>query len=113
MWHHGYINPAEGDNYWWKKLENYIDTSQVVDVKRFFDEHVKEMEEHRVAEGRGFTYFGHANRAYRTPEDVLNAAEKVGLRARRVFYPLADRLETEDGKLKWTEPNPRFVTWHA
>ncbi len=49
-----------------------------MDVKRFFDEHVKEMEEHRVAEGRGFTYFGHANRAYRTPEDVLNAAEKSG-----------------------------------
>lgn len=110
--HHGYTSAQEKDAAAWRKLEKYIDSAPLVDVYDWFNQHADELEdEHRC--GRAFTYFGHANRAYRTPEDVIKVSRKTGFKINQVSYPLADRGWTEDGKIIWREVNPRFVTWFA
>jgi len=109
--HHGYTSAEEKDDKAWRMLEHYIDSSEKVDVYSWFNEHVEELE--ALRRGRAFTYFGHANRAYRTPEDVIKVARRTGFKINQVSFPLADRSGTEDGKIVWSEENPRFVTWFA
>ena len=112
LYHHGYIDPEKGDEKAWNKLEHYINTAKQVNVLDWFNNNYL-MLENRHRKNRDFTELGNANRAYRTPEDVANAAKRSGFKITKITYPLAGKTETRDGKTKWTEPNPRFVTWQA
>lgn len=112
--HHGYIDlPTRQAKQlkWWDKLENYIDTSPQVDVLDWFNKNHPKMEAERIKRRRKFTFFGYANRAYRTPEMVRDAAANAGLVERYLGYPMAGKKQTEDGKITFEPHNPRFVTW--
>ena len=97
----------------WEKLSDYIDTSKEVSVYKWFEENHETLESHRMQNQRKFTYSGYANRAYRTPEDVIRSAAASGFKVNHVIYPMADKTEGPKTKTAWGKPNPRSVTWHA
>ncbi len=114
--HHGYTHAESRDETWWKRFEHYVDskTNNYVDPLDWFTRYRPELEAHR--NGRAFTTFGHANRAYRTPEDVSVSARKAGFRIDSISYPVANREGTREPAnppVTWDKPNPRFVTWQA
>ncbi|MFH1780043.1 MAG: hypothetical protein ABH803_02775 [Candidatus Micrarchaeota archaeon] len=111
--HHGCIDLNTNQQKWWRKLERHIDTADKVNVLNWFNSNYKKMEAERKKRGRKYTFFGYANRAYRTPEMVRNAAVKAGLKVKYVGYPLANKKTTENGSITYEPHNPRFVTWHA
>lgn len=109
--HHGYTELKTGQTRWWNRLERYIDRSPNVNVLDWFNRNHPKMEAERVKRQRKYTFFGYANRAYRTPEMVVDAAKKAGLAVHYAGYPMANA--TSSGDIKFAEFNPRFATWHA
>lgn len=116
--HHGYTaraKPADAPASWkpdekmWTELETHIDTAPVVDVYKWLNENADRLEAHRG--DRTFTYFGNANRAYRTPEDWQHARQ-FGFSV-MTRYPMADKDHSEATGIPWKAPNPRFVTVKA
>jgi SAM-dependent methyltransferase len=108
--HHGYIDQEQNDERAWNELEKHIDNAEIVNVLGWFNKNYPALERYR--NGRVITKLGHANRAYRTPEDVALAAKRAGFKIREISYPLADKVD-KDEKPFWKKPNPRFVTWQA
>ncbi|MBI5229172.1 methyltransferase domain-containing protein [Candidatus Micrarchaeota archaeon] len=96
---------------WWRKLEKHIDTAKEVDVLDWFNRNHPRLEAERVKRKRKYTFFGYANRAYRTPEMVRKSAKQAGLRELYLGYPAANRTGTEDCQIIFEKHNPRFVTW--